>query len=252
MDDYLKDLRPEYADRIPDLTRRFHKLHPDGDAAERRRYVQSQVLRDAHRMVDLRKLASLSGEDPLDVRRILQTHMSWRERLGGSHVLMQLRSFLRKARTVADIGCGLTPVWLLDACPRVERCVGFEPNRRLAMLVQRLCEKLRARCATIHPCGFSSAQCGELAGGRFDLVLVQKLIPALVSRHDRRTLEALSRINFRNMLVTGSKFSLARTISIEAEERESILDFIRQARFRVVRVFDAEKEFGYLVTRGGR
>lgn len=249
MVDYLKDLRPAYMDMIPVFTRRFYELHPDGSEDTCRRYIQSQILRNARRLVDYQRLALLAAEYPVDIPKVLSVHKSWNERSTESHVFKQLHPFLCEAKTIMDVGCGVTPVWLLDAYPQIEHCLCIEPDKRLAAIVERLCERIYDRRVVIVASGVVSAR-RLLSGDKcFDMVFIQKLIPMLRRRHDRRSLNVLSRLRFRYMLVTGSKHSLSRTTSIEDAERRSLLEFIRQSQFCIVQTVDDKNEFGYLLRR---
>lgn len=247
MVDYLRDLRPEYTVMIPYLKERFYELHPNGDEVACRRYVQSQILRAARHMVNFRQLDFLLSKKSVSVREILQTHKSWRERPDKNSVFEQLDSTLRTVNSLLDVGCGLTPIWILCNYPKIKHYICIEPDKRVEKRLRLLCEKFCAGRTVIISNKVSSIRDTSITGEHVDLVLVQKVIPMLYRKHNQITTNSLSSLRFKYMLITGSKRSLSRISSIENLERKALLDFIERSSFHIVRSVEDMSEFGYLI-----
>lgn len=246
MIDYLKDLRPEYNVMIPKLVQRFYELHPNGDGTSCHRYVQSQILRKARKLVDYRRLERLAKADDVDVGRILLVHKSWRERPGLMFKEEPLLSVFQGARKVLDVGSGLTPLSLLKSFRDIGQYVCIEPERRLSRLLECICAKKYPGRVVVVPEKLCSVK-GNLLEDRYDVVIAQKIVPMLVCRHDRMSQSILAGLNFRRMVVTGSKLSLSRTVSIEQEERSSLLSFCKLFKGARISSFENATEIGYII-----
>jgi hypothetical protein len=217
---------------------------------------------DADRLADLiDTLQSLPSDAPEQERlpaidAILRAHASTRERLAcGSEFYRHLFAVVPPPRHVLDIGCGVHPLMFpfgdawsrqivqylaVDSSPHDIACL--EAARRLPHGEGRL-----DTCAWNISDGWSCLQ-DQSRCAEFDLALMMKLVPVIHRQH-RDLLPVLCQAPARLWLLTGSRVSLTRHVSIERRERRVLEEFVKLAGREVTQEFVVEEEFAWLVAR---
>lgn len=186
-------------------------------------------------------------------RSVLERHASTRERLATADEFYdQLFRRIEPPRRVLDVGCGVQPLMFPFSCPGaagIECYLALDSAERDIGLVNAYARGselacLRARAWNLAE-GWRIVQ--QLAGGeRFELALMMKLVPVL-RRHDRRLLAILAEAPARTWVVTGSRISMTRRVSIERRERRALHEFVRAAGREVCGEFSAGEEFAWIV-----
>lgn len=82
---------------------------------------------------------------------------------------------------------------------------------------------------------------------QFDLVLMLKLVP-VIWRQERTLILKLAKIPAKHILLTGSKEAMTRKENIYRKENQSLKRFIEYTGRKVVKTFEFENEFGYVLT----
>lgn len=247
MKNYLTQLLPEYKEMIHSLELRFDVLHPAGTAEEKVRYVQSQILRRARRLVDYRALERLASEKRPQISAMLLTHKSWKERGVDAGYYGPISDYLRSASSILDIGCGLNPLYVISNYDNVKSYYCVEPDKRIIQALKGVCAKI-SRCQMTFFNGKIEAVAHEMDGA-FDFAFVQKLIPLLTQKRDGAALHSIGRVISGYALLTCNLVSLSRACSIVAEERLALDKFCQREGLVRLSEFNGAGEFGYVVKR---
>ncbi|MFC1722415.1 hypothetical protein ACFL0C_02065, partial [Patescibacteria group bacterium] len=80
----------------------------------------------------------------------------------------------------------------------------------------------------------------------FDLAIMMKLVP-VIARQQKELLNYLSHVPAKHILLTGSKESMVKKQSIEKREDAVLQRFIKLCGRNVIKRFEIENEFGYLI-----
>ena len=186
---------------------------------------------------------------------ILESHASTRERLAHREEFYErLMALARPPRYVLDVGCGVQPLmfpfeaawaggleqyWALDNNGRDVECVAAFGNQRGGEQLVALRWDLSEGWGGV----LRRAACAE-----FDLALLMKLVP-VVQRQHRELLPVLHQTPAADWLLTGSRCSLTKRVSIERREKRALQEFVRQAGREVKHEFTVGEEFAWLVAR---
>lgn len=212
MINYLKDLRPEYREKVPSLIRRFYELHPNGNEVSCHRYVQSQILRQARKMIDDRTLKRVLVEYPMAVDRILLTHKSWQERGISPGYYGQIEDCIRSSVRVLDVGCGFNPLYVLSHYHNIREFFGIDVNPTVIDVISNVCQGFPWCTSHFKLSKISEVSC-VWRERHYSLIFVQKLIPTLTYRNERDNLNAIRDLRCDYMLVTANTQSLSRLCS---------------------------------------
>jgi len=197
--------------------------------------------------------ASHSQRGPI-IDGILNGHASTRERLAErEEFYQQLAAHVPPPRAVLDVGCGVQPLmfpfdrdWAshldlyvaLDSDAQDVECVDafsrFEHGRyRLAAARWNIADGWRHVTQL--------AECEQ-----FNLALLMKIVP-VVDRQHRDLLPILYETPAEAWLVTGSRRSLTKNVSIEAREKRVLESFVRASGRSIQHEFAIAEEFAWLV-----
>lgn len=246
MCDYLTNLLPVYAGMVKDLEMRFLKLYPNRTHKDMKVYVQRQILRRARNMIDKKKLKSLLQQDKMNVNSLLLTHKSWIERGIHNDYYSQIEPYLLKSRTVLDIGCGFSPIYLLSRYRHFNDFCGIDSNRSVIDVLRYVCPNISKSKTSFIANRIENVSLGKID---FDFVFVQKLIPYLMKKSKKSSLQAIQNLITSYAFISCSKRSLSRPCSIIKEEKSAIEQFCSHKIFCIVDQFDKENEFGYVIKR---
>ncbi|MFO7958796.1 MAG: hypothetical protein R6X33_17045 [Candidatus Brocadiia bacterium] len=270
LDEALAALRDAFAAR-PELAQRIRKRHDREEVTRwrdyrdtvkacrkeiyyrlRRHYTRPEL---AERLLEEFETAAADAAGPDHLRdlreRLLQTHVSTRERL--EH-LDEFHDWLFDGvgcpGSVLDLGCGLYPL-----------CYPFDGRGDgTAIFVavdddERSIRAVRAFSRTLEEVRFTpvlrslsdSHWLDDLPRPEtYDVALMLKLVP-LLDRQAPDALAGLQRAPAARIVVTGSVQSMTRRRSVERRERAVLRRFIEQTGRRVVDEFRLPTEFGYLL-----
>ena len=232
---------------IHSLELRFADLHPDGTAEERVRYVQSQILRRARRLVDYRALERLASEQCPQISAMLITHKSWKERGVNTGYYGPITDYLRSASNILDIGCGLNPLYVLSNYDNLKSYCCVEPDKRIVQVLKSVCAKI-SQCQMTFFNGKIEAVVHEM-DGTFDFVFVQKLIPLLIQKREGAALHSIGHVISGYALLTCNLVSLSRDCSIVTEESLALNKFCQMEGLVRLAEFNGTGEFGYVVRK---
>lgn len=201
-------------------------------------------------------LKNLSPETPYEeyesiLKEIAQTHTSTAERMNHADEFYgQLLGFLEGTQTLLDVGCGMQPLLFPF------QGEGKEIKTYVAAEKDKLCIDALTAFSAIYKPGLLHAIAWNIAdnwkvleeqtGIRFyDAALLLKLVP-VVDRIDRALLETLRFTPARKWIVSGSRESMTRQISIESRERKIIRRFLEQAGKTIIGEFSTPDEFCFI------
>jgi 16S rRNA (guanine(1405)-N(7))-methyltransferase len=269
LDEALAALRDAFAAR-PDLARRIRERHEREDVTRWRDYrdtvkacrkdIYYRLRRHYPRpesadevLEEFETAAGAARTDHLrDLReRLLQTHVSTRERL--EH-LDEFHGWLFAhvgcPGSVLDLGCGLYPLcYPFDGRGgATEVFVAVDDDERSIWALKAFARILEgARLIPLQRSLTDPDWAAELPGPeRFEVALMLKLVP-LLDRRDPEAVAGLQGAPAERLVVTGSVRSMTRRRSVERRERAVLRRLIEQTGRRVVDEFRLPTEFGYLL-----
>lgn len=248
MNDYLKDLLPEYEAMIPELQERFYFLNPNGTVEAAKRYIQCQILRRARKLVNYSQLAELVASNDVNVSSLLLTHKSWIERGVAPDYYQSIDGYLKKSLTFLDIGCGVNPLYVLSYYKQIEEYVCVEPDKRVLQVLKKVCPRVLSCRFEFYDLKIEDLS-EVFKKRKFDFVFVQKLLPLLIKKYQQASLKAIASLDFCHAFLTCSLNSLSRTCSIADDEIQKLDLFCDRMNFLKVKEFNGINEFGYIVRK---
>ncbi|MFC1622049.1 hypothetical protein ACFL13_01555 [Patescibacteria group bacterium] len=155
----------------------------------------------------------------------------------------QISPELSNAKIIVDIGGGMFPaIFPFDKYLNIEKYIWIDKDKKSFEKLQKL-NNPKIELYN-HKIGEKS---WEHYSNSFDLALMLKLIP-VVSRQEKHLLPILAQIPAKKIIITGSKEALAKRASIERRERKVLKKFINLTGRDVIREFEIENEFGYIIS----
>ena len=186
-------------------------------------------------------------------RLVLERHASTRERSpAASEFYEQLFRRLDPPRLVLDVGCGVHPLMFPFDHPgaeRIEQYVALEKSPDDVAVVEAYARRFRSD--TMLPLAWDlgdgwSGVVERTGCAEFDLALLMKLAP-VIHRQQRELLPVLAAAPARTWLVTGSRISMTKRVSIERRERRVLREFVKMAGREVRDEFVVGEEFAWIV-----
>ncbi len=201
-------------------------------------------------------LKSLSPETPYNeyesiLKEIAQTHTSTAERLNHADEFYgQLLGFLEDTQTLLDVGCGMQPLLFpfQEGGKEIKTYVGAEKDKTCIEALTAFSEVYKP--GLLHAIEWNIAHNWKILEDRtgirfYDAVLMLKLVP-VIDRIDRTLLEILRFTPARKWIVSGSRESMTRQISIEKRERKIIRRFLEQSGKTIIGEFSTPDEFCFI------
>jgi hypothetical protein len=185
--------------------------------------------------------------------RVADFHVSSQERVSYNALFYQkLAIVIGAAATVADVGCGVQPLFLPRAqFPSLEKYIALDKDRESVELMQKFKSTFKEQYAWLHPqvwnIGNGWEQVRETAGiNTFDAALLLKLVP-VVKRISPALVEALAKCPAETMIISGVKEAMVKKQDVERRERKAISNFIAASGRKAVDEFELENEFFIIV-----
>jgi len=209
-------------------------------------------------ITSLRQVTPETAPDERDqaVAAILASHASSRERWAGrDDFYRNLFASVASPRSVLDIGCGVHPLMFpFDAewSRRVECYFALDSNPQDIACVEAFANARQFQGKLV-PVRWDLAEgwSGILERARcdsFDLAFLMKIVP-VVERQHRELLPLLCETPATTWLLTGSRISLTKHVSIERREKRVLEEFVRRAGRVVQHEFVVGEEFAWVVTK---
>ncbi len=247
MDFDFKQLKEEYALLTEELRIKYEQSHKDYSSIKCDKYIKKQILCKARKLYDYALLKKMIYENtPLD--KILMFHKSTKERSVDFNYYNELSSVLSISNRVIDIGCGLNPVMVSKSFDNIKEYYCIDKDKKILEILSALSDRLSRNNLILIKNDFNNFP-EEIKNEHFDFAFIQKLIPMLSEKHNRRILNNIANISSKYFLITGNKLSLSRNISIEEKEKKSLEMFIKKYGFTKIAFFNKETEFGWVVTK---
>lgn len=187
------------------------------------------------------------------VAAILASHASSRERLTAQvDFYRQLSELVDPPRSVVDVGCGVHPLmfpfdaewsrqitryYALDSNPHDVACVeAFAAARQFQDKLVPLQWGLAEGWSSV----LSRAACAT-----FDLALMMKVVPVVYRQH-RELIPTLCETPATTWLLTGSRMSMTKHVSIERREKRVLEEFLQRSGRVVTQEFVVGEEFAWV------
>lgn len=184
---------------------------------------------------------SRSGPKPSD------SHISTKEREPYiDSFFNQIDGHLQGAETILDIGGGMFPsMFPFKKYPNLKYYIWLDKDTKSYQILK----KHNYKKLVLYNLGIGQDNWIEyLPEGttQFDFVFMLKLVPVL-ARQEKELLTELTKIPFKQALITGSKEAMTKKINIESREDAVIKNFIQQSGWEIIKKVDIPTEFGYII-----
>jgi len=178
---------------------------------------------------------------------LVDSHISSRERSEHIDKLFdQIDGHIKMAEVILDIGGGLFPAsFPFEKYPNLKQFIWVDKDKK----AYESLKKENYSKLVLHNYNIGENLWEEyLPEGlsEFDFVFMLKLIP-VVNRQEKELLEVISKVPFKQALITGSKEAMVKKIDIEKRENAVIRGFIDTFGFNIVKKIDLPNEFGYII-----
>jgi ribosomal RNA methyltransferase FmrO len=191
------------------------------------------------------------------IQRAAREHVSTSERLAHlPEFFEQLMSMIGVPETIVDVGCGVLPILApLDGTVRAIREYWALDKDRAAMTAVREYARLRAD-DRVRPLEWSLSEGWARAHDaglprRCDVGLLLKVVP-VVARRSSALLTVLAATPADRLVISGSRFAMAKHQDIERRETRLLRRFIATHGLRELDSFRTPDEIVFLVERATR
>lgn len=243
----FSDLKDELKEQEKMFRIRFYKKHPCSSTDECDKYVKQQLLRNARKLYNFREIAEIANTSN-EIEKIIGFHKSINERENHETYYNDLIPYWNNCNKFLDVGCGLNPAILIKSLPKDFRFYCVDKDKQILEVLETLNNRFMNKRLMIIQSNLSILPL-EISEQDFDFTFIQKLIPKLTDDHNRTVLNNLAKINSKQFLITGSKFSLSRKINIENKERLALEQFIDKYGFKKIYFLNKNNEFGWVVKK---
>lgn len=187
------------------------------------------------------------------LQKLATFHVSSQERYHENELFYsQLGSVISNAVFIADVGCGVQPLFFPHAqFSSVKKYIALDKDREAVQLMQAFKEVFKEEYQWLFPQVWNINEGWEsvmeaYSIDNFDAALILKVIP-VVKRVEPLVLAQLGHISARRLVISGVKESMVKKHDIEHKERRAISRFISEAGKTVVSGFELENEFFIVV-----
>lgn len=181
-------------------------------------------------------------------------HVSSQERFHENDLFYdQLAPFAENASSIADIGCGVQPLFFPHArFSQVKKYLALDKDKESLNLVQAFRNTFPDKYEWLFPQVWNISEGWRTVGEehsseRFDLALMLKLVP-VVKRTNPELLVQLAAVPAETIIISGVKESMVKKQDIERKERRAIDHFIKETGRTRTGEFELGNEFFIIIS----
>lgn len=188
------------------------------------------------------------------LEKLAQVHVSSQERFDENEKFYtELLTTMGSAAVIADIGCGVQPVFFpKEQFPSLKKYIALDKDRESIEIMHRFKETFPAEYEWLYPMVWNISEgweqvCRTFDADAFDAALILKVVP-VVKRIDPVLLDELAKVPASTLMISGVKESMVKKHDIEHKERRAIMNFIKNSGRQVVGGFELANEFFIIVS----
>lgn len=241
---FYEELKPEFRQFYLDCKALYLSNHPNADEESCAKYAEMRVKKKARTLYDYEHIKHLiDNHAPLS--EILSAHKCCHERMTDGNVLALVNDIILGAKSVIDIGCGLNPCFAKNIYSNISEYYCYDKDKHVIDIAKRINQEYLHGTLTF----LDSLDDSIINNGCFNLLLVLRIIPSLYKNSQVRVMNKIADINTDYVVLTGSKLSLSRNISIQQQDNVAIEWFIKRYSFIKKRKIETNTEFGWLLKK---
>lgn len=188
------------------------------------------------------------------VGEVIKTHVSSAERSSSwEDYFSCISKYLKSSENVLDIGCGITPIMIMKYLDEDfnGKYIAVDKDKKSIETLNKIIswrseDKVNAYVWNLND-GWSKLY-QKTGIEEYDFAMMLKFIP-VVLRQERNLGDVLNIVPAKRILVSGSKESMTKKVSIEKRERSVLMRYINSQGYRVIDELEWESEFGYIIEK---